>query len=53
MTTTKTAREFHRCTQCGVSFRTSKQFNAHECVKQLEALSLEELMKQYEQQRAK
>jgi hypothetical protein len=45
--------EFHRCKSCGVSFRTSREFEAHECIAALENLSMEELMRRYEQERSK
>ena len=50
--TKKKPLEFHRCKGCGVSFRTSREFEAHACVKELENLSMDELMRRYEQERA-
>ena len=50
--TKKKPLELHRCKGCGVSFRTSREFEAHACVKELENLSMDELMRRYEQERA-
>jgi hypothetical protein len=41
--------EFHRCKDCGVSFRTNQAFEAHACVTDLDNLSMEELMRRYNQ----
>lgn len=38
---------FHRCAKCNVSFRDERKFEAHACVKELENVSLDELMRRY------
>ena len=43
--------EFHRCKNCGVSFRSSREFEAHACVADLNDVPLDELMRRYEQER--
>jgi hypothetical protein len=37
----------HRCTCCGFTFKSSRAFEAHECVKALEEKTLDELMAEY------
>jgi tRNA(Ile2) C34 agmatinyltransferase TiaS len=40
-----------RCKNCGVSFRSSREFEAHACVADLNDVPLDELMRRYEQER--
>jgi hypothetical protein len=43
----------HRCMNCGRSFATAGNFEAHPCVKEAAKMSLEDLMAAYEASRAK
>ena len=44
--------KMHRCTSCQKTFKTSKEFNNHECVVALQDLPLDQLMAMYESRKS-